>query len=102
MRERQSTSASSSGKAPPESEVPAPRGTTLMRFSWQKRKILLTSSVVVGQHDGERQAAIGGQRVGLVGAAAFLVGDQARLGHELPKLLDDVVPAREHRRIRGR
>ena len=40
--------ASSSGKAPPHSEVPAPRGTTLMWFSWQKRRMALTSSVMSG------------------------------------------------------
>ncbi len=54
------------------------------------------------QHDRERQAAIGGERVGLEGAAPFLVGDHARVGSELFELLNDVVPAREHRGIRGR
>ncbi len=54
------------------------------------------------QHDGERQAAVGGERVGFEGSASLLVGNQARLGHELAQLLDDVVPEREHRGVRGR
>ena len=52
-----------------------------------------------GQHDGERHAAIGGERVGLEGAAAFLIGDQGRVGHELLQLPDDLVAAAEGRRI---
>ena len=35
MRDRQRTIESSSGSAPPQSEVPAPRGTTLTWLSWQ-------------------------------------------------------------------
>ena len=42
------TTASSRGKAPPASDVPAPRATTLTPWSWQKRKTRLVSSVVVG------------------------------------------------------
>ena len=43
-----STMASACGIAPPHSEVPAPRGTTLTPFSWQKRRMAETSSVVEG------------------------------------------------------
>ena len=48
MRESPSTIESASGKAPPASEVPAPRATTLIFCSWQKRSSLLTSSVLEG------------------------------------------------------
>ena len=43
-----STMASACGIAPPHSEVPAPRGTTFTPFSWQKRRMAETSSVVEG------------------------------------------------------
>ena len=35
MRETPTTTASSAGSAPPDSEVPAPRATTLMPCWWQ-------------------------------------------------------------------
>ena len=35
MRDTPITSASSAGSAPPDSEVPAPRATTLMSLAWQ-------------------------------------------------------------------
>ena len=38
-----------SGKAPPESEVPAPRGTTLIRSSSQSFRIAETCGVVLGR-----------------------------------------------------
>ena len=43
-----------------------------------------------------------GERIGLEGAAAFLVGDQARLGHEPLELAHDVVPPRQNRGIWAR
>ena len=63
-------------QAPPESEVPAPRGTT--------RTPLLVAEAHDGgdlfgglrQHDGERRLAVGGQAVGLVGLQAERLGDQ--------------------------
>jgi hypothetical protein len=39
---------SASGKAPPDSEVPEPRGTTLMPCSWQYFRTLEICSVVSG------------------------------------------------------
>ena len=45
------------------------------------------------QHDGERQAAIRGQRIGFEGAAPLFVDNQHRLGNEPLQLLHDVVPA---------
>ena len=51
------------------------------------------------QHHGERHAAIGGERVGLEGAAALGIGDQGRIGRELPELPDDLVPAAKNRFI---
>ncbi len=53
------------------------------------------------QHDRKRQAAIGGERVGLEGATAFLVGDQDCVGSELLQLLQDVVAALKDREIRA-
>ncbi len=52
------------------------------------------------QQDGQRYAAIGGQRVGFIGAAALGIGDQKRFRHELAQVFNDLIPAREHRLIR--
>ena len=49
----------------------------------------------LGQHHGERHAAIGGERIGLEGAAALEIGDQGRARRELPELPDDLVAAAE-------
>ena len=51
------TTASASGSAPPESDVPAPRGITRMPSAWQKRSTAATSSVLRGS-----TTAIGGWR----------------------------------------
>ena len=51
------------------------------------------------QHDGERQATIGGQRVGLVGAALVLGGDQRVGRDELRQSGDDLVAARQDGRV---
>ena len=40
---------SASGSAPPESEVPAPRGTTFRFCSWQYFRTAATSAVVEGR-----------------------------------------------------
>ena len=48
MRLTPTTTASSAGSAPPHSEVPAPRATTLMPPSRQKRSTRATSCVLVG------------------------------------------------------
>ena len=48
MRDTPITSASSAGSAPPDSEVPAPRATTLMPLAWQYRSSRDTSSVEAG------------------------------------------------------
>ena len=53
------------------------------------------------QHHRHRQAAIGGERVGLEGAAAFLVGDQGRAGRELLQLPQNVGAALKDREIRA-
>jgi hypothetical protein len=45
MRERPMTMASSAGKAPPDSDVPAPRGTTFKPVSRQYLRTFATSSV---------------------------------------------------------
>ena len=51
------TMASSAGSAPPHSDVPAPRATTLSPFSWQYRRTFATSSMERGS-DSERHAAV--------------------------------------------
>ena len=43
-----SSTPSVSGSAPPDSDVPAPRGTTLMPLSWQYRSTAATCAVVSG------------------------------------------------------
>ena len=53
------------------------------------------------QHHSERHAAIGGQRVGLEGAAPLLVGDQGGAGGDLLQLLQNVVAPLEDREIRA-
>ena len=51
------TSLSASGRAPPESEVPEPRGTTFTPFAWHQARMAETSAVVRGS-----TASIGGWR----------------------------------------
>ena len=48
MRISPMTTASASGSAPPDSDVPAPRGTTRMPMPWQYRSTAATSAVVRG------------------------------------------------------
>ncbi len=56
----------------------------------------------IGRQDHrQRQAAIGGERVGLEGAAPLLVGDQACARSNLLQLLQDLVPALQDREIRA-
>src|SRR3972149_11347171 len=74
MRVRQSTMASSSGKAPPDREVPAPRGTTLTWFSWQKRRIALTSSVDSGSTTASGRGGEGGGGAGFKGGGGSPAG----------------------------
>ena len=62
-------------------------------FSWQKRSTAATSSVVDGQHHGERQPAIGGQRVGLEGAALVLGDDQGLARDEAAETREDLLAA---------
>ena len=87
------TTASSCGIAPPASEVPAPRGTTgtpLRMAEGQHRGDLLRRR---GQHHRQRQAAIGGQRIRLIGPALIGRGDQ-RLGRDqFRQAGDDLVAA---------
>ena len=48
MRIMPTTTASARGSAPPESEVPAPRGMTRTPSRWQRRRMAATCSVVSG------------------------------------------------------
>ena len=98
--ETPTTTASSAGSAPPHSEVPAPRGTTLMPLSRQKRSTRATSLSCGRQHDRQRHPAVGGQAVGLERAATVLVADHRVGADQGDELLHDVLAAREHLRIR--
>ena len=54
------------------------------------------------QHDGKRNAPVGGERVGLERAPALLLGDHGVGAEQLLELLDDRTAAGEHGRIRFR
>jgi hypothetical protein len=54
---RPSSTPSSSGIAPPDREVPAPRGTTFTPSAWHQRRMAETCSVVSGS-----TTSIGGWR----------------------------------------
>ena len=88
-----STMASSCGMAPPESEVPAPRGTTLTPFSWQNRRTADDFRGRRGQHHRQRHPAIGRQPVGLEGASLIFRDDEGLPGNEPPKSGQDFSPA---------
>ena len=61
------TTASAIGSAPPDSDVPAPRGTTRTPLRVAEAHDRGDLFGGVRQDDGERHLAIGGQAVGLVG-----------------------------------
>src|SRR6266404_8829222 len=63
---RPSSTPSASGSAPPDSEVPAPRGTTLMPCSKQYFRICDTCCVVLPDTT-QQVSQIRGQAIGLVG-----------------------------------
>ena len=87
MRERPRRTPSPTGSAPPESDVPAPRGTTFSLFAEQKRRTAQTSSADLRQDDRERLLAVGGQRVAVVGDERVVIGDDA-VGHEAAQAVD--------------
>ena len=79
---RPRTIASSCGMAPPDSEVPAPRGTMLtpeVAAEFHHARDLFARA---RQDDGERQPAVGGERVGLESAPPGEIGDQAVGGQD--------------------
>ena len=94
------TTASAIGSAPPDSDVPAPRGTTRTPSGMAEahhRGDLLGG---VGQHDGQRRLAIGGQPVGLVRLQAQRFGDHRFGGQQRAQAGDDGVAARQDVRLR--
>ena len=89
------TTASAIGSAPPDSDVPAPRGTTRMPLGVAEahhRGDLLGG---IGQHDGQRRLAIGGQAVGLVRLQPQRFGDHRFGGKQCAQAGDDGVAARQ-------
>ena len=78
-----------SGRAPPESEVPAPRGTTLTFSASQKRRMRCHLLGGGRQDHGHGHGAVGGEPVALVGAQLLLGRDHALAGHDLAQGRDD-------------
>ena len=89
-----SSTASSSGSAPPDSEVPEPRGTTRMSRSLQYLSMRETCATVSRQHHHQRQLAIGGEPVALEGAHAVDLIDDALARHDDAHVGDDLVARR--------
>ena len=90
------TTASSIGSAPPDSEVPAPRGTTRTPSRWQECH---HGGDLLGgcrQHDRQRHLAIGGQPVGFVGLEAERLGDHRIGRQQAPEPGDDGIAAGQH------
>ena len=86
---RPSKTPSASGSAPPESEVPAPRGTTLMPSVSQSLRNARDLGGGLGQHAGERRLAVGAQAVALVGLEGIRIGDHALARNDGAKRGDD-------------
>ena len=74
--------ASAAGIAPPDSDVPAPRGTILTPSRCANCEDRRDLGRRLGQHDGERPAPIGRQRIGLVGREPHVVVDDVAGGDE--------------------
>ena len=93
------TTASAIGSAPPDSDVPAPRGTTRTPFAVAEAHDRGDLFGGFRQHHGERQLAVGGQAVGLVGLQAERLGDDRVFGQQRAQAGDDGVAAGEHVRL---
>ena len=81
---RPSRTPSASGSAPPDSDVPAPRGTTLTPCRWQYLRTLRDLLGRRRQHDDHRQLPIGGQSVGFIDAHLVLLDDDAFARYDGP------------------
>ena len=77
-----SSTPSPGGSAPPESPVPAPRGTTGTPSAWQVLQDALHLLLGLGQRHHHRQLAVGGQPVALVGPRVLLLPQHGALGQE--------------------
>ncbi len=77
-----SSTPSPGGSAPPESPVPAPRGTTGTPSAWQVRRTRCTCSVGLGQRDHHRHFAVGREPVALVGPRVLFLPEHGTLGQE--------------------
>ena len=87
------TTASAIGSAPPDSEVPAPRGIDAHAVAVAEAHDGGDLLGGVRQHDRQRQLAVGGQAVGLVGLQAERLGDQAVARQQRAQAGDDGVAA---------
>ena len=90
---------SSSGIEPPDSDVPAPRGTIFTFISCASAMIALHLRYRLRQRDDQRQRAIHGEGVAVIGAARDLVGDHALRGKNCPQPRQNLVAAREDFRL---
>jgi hypothetical protein len=79
---RPSSTPSASGSAPPDSEVPAPRGTTLTLLVVAVAQDARDLFHRLRQHHHHRHLAVGGQPVGLEGAQLVGVVDHALARHD--------------------
>src|SRR6185503_19873071 len=77
-----SSTPSPGGSAPPESPVPAPRGTTGIPIEEQTLRMRCTCSSVSGS-DHHRQLAIGGEAVAFVGPGGFFLVENRAFREEL-------------------
>ena len=87
---------SSSGREPPDSDVPAPRGTTLTFISCRQRHDRLHLLHSLGQNDDERQRAIHGERVAIISAPRRLIGDDACVGQDCSQLHKQFFASRQN------
>ena len=93
------TTASGDGSAPPESDVPAPRATTLTPASPRNFRTAATSAVDPGRTTASGTGAIGGERIGLIGAAFVFRHDHMVMADDALKTGNDFLAPRQNARV---
>ena len=91
---------SASGKAPPESEVPAPRGTTLILFARAIAHHLLNLRRRLRQHGHHGRLTVSGEPVGFEGPQFLLMVDHAFARNDPPERFDNLGAAAQDAAIR--
>ena len=94
--------ASAAGTAPPDSDVPAPRGTMFTPSRCAKRSTASDLRGVMRQHHGERPLAVCRQCVGFVGAHQQVVIDDIRRPENGAQTLENRGLAGNNGRVRLR